>query len=201
LYRYPFWVDEFQVLHDRLGHGDVFIDGGANIGLFTLVAAKQVGPLGRVIAVEPGPVCSSLERNVELNLFDNVDIVQVALGSTSSVRTLTVFEGDCAGLSSFAPGITGGVSMDVPVRRLDDLVPPELVRRVRLVKLDLEGAEVDALRGATRLLETSRADFLVEVEPAHLSRQGASSDQLLEFFRDFDRSDFTDSPNVLFTRR
>ncbi|MGI8685968.1 MAG: FkbM family methyltransferase, partial [Acidimicrobiales bacterium] len=76
----------------------------------------------------------------------------------------------------------------------------ELMPRVRLVKLDLEGAEVDALRGATCLLENSSADFLVEVEGTHLARQGTSEHELYQIFEGFDRRQFPGSPNCLFTR-
>lgn len=202
LYRYPFLVDpEIQVVLTRLQPGDVFVDGGANIGLFTMAAAERVGPTGRVIAVEPGPVHCSLERNKRLNGYEWVDVHRVALGSATGSRQFMIFDGDAAGLSSFSPSRIDGHFIKVEVRRIDDLVPRQLLDRVRLVKLDLEGAEVDALRGATNLLAETDADFLVEVESSHLARQGATEEDLLQIFKDFDQHRFPNSPNRLFLRR
>lgn len=202
LYRYPSWMEaDLQVVRDSLGPGDVFVDGGANIGLFTLVAAERVGPSGRVIAVEPGPVRRCLERNLDLNKYRWVDVHAVALGNVVERRAFTYFDGEGSGLSSFAPSQSGGQVVQVDVRRLDDLVPAELLDRVKLVKLDLEGAEVEALGGAKNLLERTTADFLVEIEASHLARQGATAEQLCQFFDEFDQRSFAGSPNRLFMRR
>jgi FkbM family methyltransferase len=185
LYRYGIRDADLALTGVLLSKGDTFIDGGANIGLFTLVAASRVGPTGHVFAFEPAPPTASLLRqNVALNRFGAVRVVEAALGATKATTKFTSFTGEGAGLSSFAPAVSvGGVRVDVAVTTLDDAIDSNCLPTLRLVKLDLEGAECAALQGAARLLEHHAPDLLVEVEEAHLTRQGASVEQLDELLR------------------
>ena len=81
LYRYPYTEPEIELVRAILRPGDVFVDGGANIGLFSLVAASRVGPAGRVLAFEPASSTrAQLSRNVTLNRFDWIDVRPEALG-------------------------------------------------------------------------------------------------------------------------
>lgn len=182
LYRYGLQAPEARLIAALLRPGDVFLDGGAHVGVFSLIAAAVVGPTGRVIACEPVPeTMRLLEENVALNGFGWVEARNVALADGSGQRTLYSF-GPASGVSSFAPATTiGSHQVLVDVTTLDDVVKCCDPTRVRLVKLDLEGAEVRALRGATALLE-SRPDFLVEIEPAHLARQGTNVEELRAMF-------------------
>jgi FkbM family methyltransferase len=183
-----------------LGPGKTFIDGGANIGLFTIVAAALVGRTGRVIAFEPAIEANRLlHGNVALNSFDWVDIHQAALADRSGVRDF-VDLGRASGFSSFAPAnANGGKVIVVPTVTLDGFV--EHTDSVGLVKLDLEGAEVEALRGGRTLLERG-VPFLVEVEDAHLRRQGSSADALRGLFARYQYTSrlLREGPNVLFER-
>jgi FkbM family methyltransferase len=200
LFRYGAWDAELQYVHDALRPGDVFIDGGANVGLFTAVAASRVGPTGRVIACEPVPwTAARLRRNLEVaRLTSIVDVQLVALAKERGSRKMIGFEGVGAGLSSFAPenADTLGKELEVRTETLDSLTSG---LRVALVKLDLEGAEFDALRGATSLLE-SKCPFLVEIEPGHLARQGASAEAVRRIFAEAGyREQALTGPNALFT--
>ena len=181
LYRYGFSPPEVQLLRLVLRPGDVFIDGGANIGMFTLIAAAAVGRTGRVIACEPVPEnVRLLVANLELNRFEWVDVFKGALAEHSGTGELFSFGAE-AGLSSFAPATHAGTRrLMVDLRSLDEIGSAHLAR-VRLVKLDIEGAEVKALSGATELLR-SQPDFLVEVEPEHLARQGSGTEDIQAIF-------------------
>jgi FkbM family methyltransferase len=164
--------------------GDVMIDAGANIGLFTVLAGSRVGPQGRVIACEPAAATMGLLRdNVALNGFGWVELQEVALAEQPGRLQMQVFEPG-SGFSSFAPADTDRArTVDVAVTTLDD-VAGEWLERTRLVKLDVEGAELRALQGARRLLERARPDFIVELEPEHLERQGASLAEVQSLFDD-----------------
>jgi FkbM family methyltransferase len=179
LYRYGFQAPEIELTRSLLRPGDTFVDGGANVGLFTLVAAQCVGANGRVVCFEPASATrSALRRNVDLNAYPWVEVRAEALAESEGYQTLLTFNGDEAGLSSFSPAAAAGaISEDVRLATLDGALGTDL-DGVRLVKLDLEGAEVKALRGAPRLLAHG-PDLIVEVEPEHLARQDSSVEELV----------------------
>jgi FkbM family methyltransferase len=185
LYRYGYQDNDLDLVRQILQPGDVFVDGGANVGLFTLVAARQVGPSGKVLAFEPAPwSLQALRRNLAVNSYPWVDVFPVALADRAGTTELVTFQGDAAGYSSFAPPTrAGGNLVSVTTGTLDALVSEGNRETLSLVKLDLEGAEYRALQGAQAILSVSAPDFLVEVEPEHLGRQGASVGQLMELFR------------------
>lgn len=179
LYRYGFCAVEARLCAELLRPGDVFVDGGANIGLFALRGATVVGSKGRVVACEPGPGTMDLLRaNAQCNCFTTIDLHEVALSDSAGTAPFTVFE-DGSGVSSFAPSSAGGRAVDVAVVTLDSLTS-RFADRVALVKLDVEGAEAKALQGASTLIARSAPLFLIEVEPGHLARQGSSIDDLMD---------------------
>jgi FkbM family methyltransferase len=184
LYRYGYQDNDLDLVRQLLQPGDMFVDGGANVGLFTLVAARQVGPSGKVVAFEPAPwSLQALRRNLAVNDYPWVDIVPLALADKAGTTELIAFQGDAAGYSSFAPPArAGGNLVPVATATLDTLVPESDRKMLTLVKLDLEGAEYRALQGARAILSVPGPDFIIEVEPEHLSRQGASVGQLMELF-------------------
>jgi FkbM family methyltransferase len=173
LYRYGLRDPDIEGVRRLLSSGDLFVDGGANVGLYSLVAASRVGPSGNVIAFEPARgTRQALHENVSLSDFHNVEIRSAALADRAGTLSLTVFEGDAAALTSFSPGKQeGGHTEQVPVVTLDDAL---VGSKPRVIKLDLEGAEHAALVGAKRILSEREATFLIEVEADHLARQGAS---------------------------
>jgi FkbM family methyltransferase len=137
----------------RLTPGAVVVDVGANIGAFTLPVAKRVGASGRVIAIEASTmVFPYLQRNVILNGLDNVRPVQCAAFSADR-QTVSFYE---APIDRFGKGSLGAQFQACPVsvvtRTLDSLLVEHQVSRVDLIKLDIEGAEAAAFRGAEKLL-------------------------------------------------
>lgn len=175
LYRYGFCPPEARLLSRLLRPGDVFVDGGANVGLFSLIAAVAVGPSGRVIACEPGPeTMAELRANAKENRFaGTLDLHEVALSDRTGSARFTVFDMISSGLASFAPEASGGRQVDVVLTTLDALTA-NLERRVAVVKLDIEGAEAKALQGAGDLVTRDAPVFIIELEPEHLARQGSS---------------------------
>src|SRR6185312_84581 len=100
LYRYGYRDPDLDLVAKLLRPGDVFVDGGANVGLFTLVAANRVGAAGKVIAFEPGrAVRMSLLANVVLNGLAQVEVVPFALAAELGEARFRVFEAAGAGLN------------------------------------------------------------------------------------------------------
>jgi FkbM family methyltransferase len=160
------------------GPGDLVIDGGAHIGFFTLLASSRVGPTGRVMAFEPsGATAATLRRNVALNGCGNVTIVQAALGDTSGTAVLAQAATAETGQATLRPIDQVASRTAITVAALDDVLIDE-AQRVALIKLDLEGAELRALRGMARVLERDRPHLIVEVTQAFLKEAGGSPGEL-----------------------
>jgi FkbM family methyltransferase len=184
IFAYGFCEPASRAMRSLARQGDVVIDAGANIGLFTMLAAGRVGPQGRVIACEPSPTTMELLRgNLGRNAYDWVELREVALAEAPGRLEMHVFPPG-SGFSSFAPADAAASSqVEVAVTTLDD-VAGDLLDRTRVVKLDVEGAEFRALQGASRLLEGPRPDFIVELEPEHLERQGSTIEEVQALFED-----------------
>jgi FkbM family methyltransferase len=134
--------------------GDVAVDAGANIGLMTIHAARLVGSAGAVVAIEPHPVYfSRLVENANLNRLTNIHAYQVAAGPGTAVRELFDVPSVNIGRSSLIVPSEDFQSVGmVPVRRLDDVLSGLGIEQVRLLKIDVEGFEVEVLRGAEATL-------------------------------------------------
>ncbi len=166
--------DETAFVRRTLRPGDIAIDVGAHIGFFTIHMAALVGAGGRVHAFEPfDRNADLLERSIAENRFqDRVTLHRAAVGAASGRATLTFAEEtlNTGGAYLLRPGtapLTGNAQRSVPVVALDELPLP---RPVRFLKLDVEGAEPQVLRGAGRLLREDRPVILTELHPTQLER-------------------------------
>lgn len=153
-------------ISQSLKSGDVFVDCGANIGYFSLLASQRVGSEGAVIAVEMSEtIMSQLKRHLAVNGTTNVVCHAVALGE--SYGSATVFRGprENVGGTSTVEGRSGhDVEGVVPMVPLLEIVPEALRSRVRSLKIDVEGAEASVLRGIPDIGVLSRPDIEVVVE-------------------------------------
>lgn len=152
--------------------GGVVVDVGANLGLYALLAARRVGPTGRVIAIEPDPrSVSYLRHNILANGFPHIIQVEpVAAGDHLGTAPLYL-DPDYAARSSTNSGHHAHSStVDVPLRTLDHLL--QGTSRLDLIKLDVEGAEMPVLRGARYVLERFRPWVICEVNAVLLKELG-----------------------------
>lgn len=148
-----------QGIHDALGRllrpGDVFVDAGANVGFYTLLASRLVGPTGRVLAIEMMPATAAiLRQHVAINDCTNVEIVEKALsdraGETIMARVPAGKHGQ-ATVADFAHAYDTFEEHEVETTTLDEVCGGR--DRIALLKLDLEGAELQATAGARSTLE------------------------------------------------
>jgi FkbM family methyltransferase len=193
--RGKFEIGERRLLERLLTKGDVFIDVGANIGLFTVIAGKCVGALGKVLAVEPSlPTCKILKSQIALNDLENVEICQV--GVSKEEGELELYQGTDANdtFNSFGTPIWEGVftPTKVPVKTFDGLVQERLEGRpIRLVKIDTEGWECQVLAGGGASL--ARADapaLMIEFCEKALKTSGSSCVELYQAVRDYGYTTF-----------
>jgi FkbM family methyltransferase len=163
--------------------GATVVDVGANIGYNALYAARRVGPGGRVVAVEPTPDnLAVLERNVAESGLANLAIAPVAAGRAAGTQDFYV-RGDTSAVNSFFEQscyATVTRVLRVPVKPLDDVVDGE----ADLVKIDVEGAELDVLEGMPRLLERPGLALVAEWHPTLQALAGYAEDALPRWLLD-----------------
>ncbi len=169
-----YYEPELAYLEKVLSPGKVFIDVGANFGVYTLVASKLVGTSGRVIAFEPtAQSFAILRQNIALNHFANVRAFQFALAQRRGKAWL--YHGwDPVGNSLGKDPLCGNEGEEVQTEALDKLLEEKGIDRVHAIKIDVEGAEELVLRGAIRCLTTNRPIVIFEFNPGCAARLGLS---------------------------
>lgn len=174
-YRLGTTEPEFQeAFAARVAPGDTVYDVGANVGFYTVLAARLTGPDGRVVAFEPFAASAERARaNAARNGFAHVEVVEAAVAEAPGTAWLAFSDNPV----THALGARGADGVEVPVTSLDAFVagggPPPSV-----IKLDVEGAEIEALRGMAGVLRDHRPALLVEVH-YHVTTLPAVLDELV----------------------
>jgi FkbM family methyltransferase len=166
-----------RLIDAAAGRGATVVDVGANIGYNTVYAARRVTGTGRVIAIEPAPDnLAVLQRNIAVNNLHNVAVKAIAAGRDHGTRDFFL-RGEISAVNSFFPeSCYAAVTSVTPVTvaPLDDLVDGD----VALVKIDVEGAELDVLAGMPRLLRRPGLHLIVEWHPVLQEAAGYAADEL-----------------------
>ena len=191
--------DTVALMTRLLKPGDCFVDVGANIGYLTLVGASLVGPTGSVIAFEPlSRARTSLVRNVALNKAVQVAVHGDAVCDRTGTVVFNIGPDHHTRTSSLLPTTESQGQTVVPCTRLDDVLRE--TDRVRLLKIDVEGAEHLVLEGAGRTLDLYAPDIIIELNgPAAadaLLRRGYTGFRL----DGAELGEVTGQVNALFTR-
>ena len=177
-----FEQSEYAFVGRFLKQGMVVLDIGANEGYYTLLASKCVGAQGRVIGFEPSPrERRSLRINLRVNRCTNVRVERFALVAEEGEVDLHVVEKGETGCNSLRPPDVKGATrtVRVPLTTLDRYLRRHAIRRVDFVKMDIEGAELSALQGASSLLQTSpRPLLLIEISDLRTRPWGYSSREI-----------------------
>jgi FkbM family methyltransferase len=191
----PLWVggdyepEETTFLRSVLRSSDVFVDIGANIGVYTTLAAKCVGPGGRVVAFEPGPYnYSLLTHNINRNGFKNVTPLQMALGDSPGTATLNVSKknyGDnrigeeLRQLEEF-----DSVGVQVNTDTLDNVLRRLKIDRVDCIKMDVQGFEAYVLDGMVETIAHGVSTISTEFWPTGIRTAGKDPVLYLKKYKD-----------------
>ncbi len=174
----------------RLQKGDVFIDIGANVGYYSLLAGKLLGNQGKVIAFEPNPlIYNHLSRNIQINnLGDVITTFQSAVGEQLGKLNIYRSKGNWSGITSRFKysDLLDDSSLEVPMVTLDEIVIQEKFEKVSLIKLDIEGGELLALKGSRETLKTYSPDIIAEVSPKLLNEVGVEPKEIFQFLWDLE---------------
>jgi FkbM family methyltransferase len=176
-----------DLVEHTLRPGDVFIDVGAHVGYFTLLASRRVGPRGAVLSIEPNPAAlTELKQNVTRSNLKNVLVEHSACGETRGIVRLYLHTASNSSMASLASAnATSGIAVDVPSITLDQLFHECGLARANLVKIDVEGAELLVLRGMTQILKDLRPVIALELAPHLLEGCGTTVDAVVALLADF----------------
>jgi FkbM family methyltransferase len=174
-----------EFLEEALGPGMTVVDGGANVGYFTLLAAKLVGESGRVFAFEPEPRnFDFLRRSVERNDARNIVLTQSALSDRSGTAALFLDRSNFGEPSFRESNVSEPAgSVEVATVPLDEFLAKQADPHVDLIKLDTQGAEGLVLAGAERALGNRALCLVMEFCPWGLRNMGTDPIELLEGLR------------------
>jgi len=135
--------------------GGIFIDIGANIGRYTVKVARQMGPSGLVVAIEPDPEnFKALIANIDINKLTNVRAINVACWNRTEDLSLSIAPDWDRGVSSIKEKVSSQ-SISVKGIRLDDILTDLGINNTTCIKIDVEGAEEEVIQGAVHIINNS----------------------------------------------
>lgn len=185
-----FEAAEMAFVERFLKPGMTVLDVGAHHGLYSLLASARVGAGGRVFAFEPSPrERRALRLNLLLNLAGNVSVQGLALGSDNGEQSLFVVQGSQRGCNSLRPPEVFSATVPVSVRvvPLDEWLVKQKINHVNFIKLDVEGGELDALKGGAGLFERRpRPTVLAEVQDIRTRPWGYPAQEIINYLADRD---------------
>ena len=164
------------------------LDVGAHHGLYSLLASARVGAGGRIFAFEPSPrERRALRLNLLINFARNVSVQGLALGRDNGEQNLFIVQGGQRGCNSLRPPEVFSATIPVRVRvvRLDEWLAKQKIEHVNFIKLDVEGAELDALKGGAQAFEhRPRPTVLVEVQERRTRPWGYPAIEIINYLAD-----------------
>jgi FkbM family methyltransferase len=167
--------------------GNTFVDAGANIGYYTVIAGRLLGDKGKVYAFEPEPKnFAMLQKNVRLNGLTNVVLEQKALSNRKGTVKLFIADANKGDHRIYQPEYENRSSVDVEAVRLDEYFKDH-ERRIDLLKTDTQGAEGVILEGMTGLFEgrTDGPTIFMEFWPHALGELGTDAGALLKMLASY----------------
>ena len=182
IYRHGVWEPEVtQAFRDLLRPGMSVALIGADVGYYVLLAASLNATV-KIFAVEPFPEhFKTLEQNVRENGLTTVRLFNIAVGSSDGTARLVN-----PGTESRLDRSSDATGVEVPVRRLDDVLGAELAagQSIDFVQIDVEGAELDVLKGMEALLGRDHPILLIELHGPYLPKFGTSKPEVLRWLAD-----------------
>jgi len=180
-------LSDYLLKHLNPKKGDIYIDIGANVGWYSVLLSKKFPEYLAIHAFEPDEVnFECLRYNLTLNNNINVYAHQLAVAEKEGKAQLNLYKNSNIGRHSLLP-INDGPSLEVATISLDEFLIKERVEigKVQFVKIDIEGFELMAFRGATKLL-MSVPLILAEYSPGYMRKGGLSPESLLDLLLAYD---------------
>lgn len=171
-----------------VNEGDVLVDVGANIGFYSMLLSSLTGNSGRVVAFEPGEKnVAALLENIEINQFKNIDVRKKLVGHLAGKSAYYHFDSEDSGCSYAVedpPKSKDGFEKQNLCTLDDELTS---FAEVKLVKIDVEGFEVNVLKGAFNMLSSNRVRYwIVEYAPQTYALNSYTLETLRNYMSQFD---------------
>ncbi|MGA9883793.1 MAG: FkbM family methyltransferase [Candidatus Acidiferrales bacterium] len=198
---FDYWghdLSELRFLWRILKSGMTFFDIGSFHGIYALVAARRLGRQGRVVAFEPSPVQRRrLKLHLRMNGFRSVRVESCAVGvDNATSEFFAIVDGDMTRGGLRPPASPDTVrSLPVEVVSLDQYVLENSMHGVDVIKLDVEGAELDVFRGATRVLTKMRPTILCEILDLATRAWGYEAREIIDMLERYDFAWFEFGPD------
>ncbi len=176
--RHVYEMDVEKAIRNILGKGDVFIDIGANVGYFSVIASRIIGKSGKVYAFEAIPkICGLLSESIAINDIKNIMLFNNAVYSE---KNKVLFH--CMKNSAFSH-ISGDNTSDNAIETdsitLDSML--HKLGKVDVMKIDVEGAEMNVLLGGEKLIDRYKPRIVMEVQDWSLQRFNYNSKDIISF--------------------
>lgn len=183
-YEYP----EMIFLEKTLKPDSVFVDVGANIGIYTLIASSKIRK-GRIYSFEPIPaVQNTLYQNIRINhLEDKVTVVNKVVSDKTGQERFVIH--DISEYSHISSN-QGSKSILIDSVKLDDFCKNQRIDHIDIIKIDVEGAELKVLKGMENALKMGKVRFLIAELNSRNSSYGGNSNQVIDYLKKFKYSIF-----------
>lgn len=181
LYLFGVWEPHLTAwLHRRLQPGDTFIDVGANIGYYTLLAAHLTGPTGHVTAIEPSPDFGRILTRTARIAHRTVRLITAAASDTTGQVTLYTPTPTNLGNTTIIASNNPAPSFTAAAAPLTALLNPDEIATARVIKIDAEGAEAAVIRGLLPALDQlpTNVELVIEITPRALAQLGHSPEAI-----------------------
>jgi FkbM family methyltransferase len=183
-----FEKEELSFVKEVLTDGDIFIDIGANVGLFSLIASDCIGATGSIVSFEPSPVTfNRLQENITLNAIENSDLRNIALSNQLGETNFYISDNGYDAWDSFAPSQDNKLqkTISVAVSSLDKELEQVDKSRIKLVKIDVEGWEKYVIMGGENLFRNYAPVVMVEFTEENTFNAGYAIHEIYDLMVDY----------------
>jgi FkbM family methyltransferase len=181
---YAFWKfdDGIFTILNQINECYIVIDIGTNIGIVALNMAKKVGKKGFVLGFEPNKLTyARCMENVQLNAFENIKILNNALGNKSETMFLSEPDINNSGRNFLTTNHNSNI---VNVMTLDEVLQDRLFEKIDFIKIDVEGFEYNVLLGAINSIKRFKPILFIELITSNLERNGSSALEIISLLFD-----------------
>lgn len=176
-----------EKLMELIKPNNIIIDVGANYGTTILQFASLIGGNGRVFGFEPDPTNFEIcNQNIKLNLFKNILVENLGLGNQQITTSLVVDTDSNRGGNRISNNINNKEAHLINVVKFDDWILQKNISKIDLIKIDVEGYELEVLKGAEQSIKKFKPILFIELDDNNLKLQNSSAKELISFLINLD---------------